>query len=293
MQHDSSTDAIIARAKREVTERQDAAIQQYWGKPWNILLPLLVVAILAVFLFVPAALPAKLLLAMGGVCGLRPSHSYFAAGVQLPMEARMVGIFAGFSLTLIPLLLLRRTNARRLGSRVSVAVLTLFFASMVFDGVNSTLYEFGYPHLYTPNNPLRLLTGLLSGVAVAPFLTWFVGSVAVPAGNRSAITTVRAVWEPFVMLLPIGLFAALVMSEMAVAYLPATLLSVGGIVLVMALAILALLIFSSPLRGRTTRWQQLVTPGALALLVAFAVLAISSYLRWSNVGNIAFLLEQV
>lgn len=280
MQHDSSVDAIIARARGEVAARRAADAQRAWSGPWRNILPGAVVTVFAAFLLAPGALSTKLLIAMGGVCGLRPTHSYFAGGVQLPMEARMVGIFAGFSLTLAALLAFRRVGARRFGSRFSAVLLALFFASMVFDGVNSTLYEFALPYLYAPSNPLRLATGLLSGVALAPFLVWFLNSVALPDTERDTQRIVAANWEPLAMLIPAGLFAMLVISERALAYGPAALLSVGGIVLVPAIAVLALLVFSSPLRGRVARWQMLIAPGALGLLVSFAVLAGSAYLRW-------------
>lgn len=281
MQHDPSVDAIIARARGEVVARREADARQAWSGPWQKILPGVVVVVFAAFLLAPGELPAKLLVAMGGVCGLRPTHSYFAGGVQLPMEARMVGIFAGFSLTLMTLLAFGRAGVRRFGSRFSAALLALFFVSMVFDGVNSTLYEFSLPHLYAPSNPLRLITGLLSGVALAPLLLWFLNSVALPNTGPDTPSIIAASWEPFAMLAPIGIFAALVMGESAVAYVPAALLSVGGIVLVMAIAMVALLVFSSSLRGRVTRWQMLIAPGALGLLISLGVLAVSAYLRWS------------
>lgn len=281
MQNDPSVDAIIARAHDEVAARREAEARQAWGGARQKIFPGVVLAVLVAFLLTPGALPTKLLLAMGGVCGLRPAHSYFAGGVQLPMEARMVGIFAGFSITLITLLAFGRAGARRLGSRVSVALLTLFFAAMALDGINSTLYEFALPHLYAPSNPLRLITGLLSGVAIAPFLLWFLNWVALPNIESEARSVVGASWESIAILAPIGLFAALVMSESAAAYAPAAFLSVVGIVLVMAMVTLTVLVHSSPLRGRVDRWHMLVSPGAFALLTSFGFLAVSAYMRWT------------
>ena len=94
-------DQIIARAQRDVAARRLAAVEHRWGGPWRLLLPALVLAVLVAFLVAPAPLPRKLLLAMGGVCGLRPTHSYFVGGVQLPLEARMTGIYGGFLLTFV------------------------------------------------------------------------------------------------------------------------------------------------------------------------------------------------
>ena len=168
MDNKQPVDQIIAQAQQQVAARRAAEIERQWGGPWQWLLLFIVLAVLLTFLAVPVPLPRKLLLAMGGVCALRPSHSYFVGGVQLPMESRMIGIYAGLTLTLVIFLALRRVGARRLGSRPTIALLALFFLSMAFDGINSTLTDLGLPHLYTSTNVTRLVTGLFSSVAIAP-----------------------------------------------------------------------------------------------------------------------------
>ena len=130
-------DQILARARGEVASRRAAGVDRRWGGRWAWLLPALVLAVLVAFLAAPQPLPRKLLLAMGGVCGLRPAHSYFAGGIQLPIESRMVGIYGGFLITLTMLLALGRFRAKRLGSRPTIMLLVAFFASMAIDGVRS------------------------------------------------------------------------------------------------------------------------------------------------------------
>ena len=123
-------DQIVARAQRDVAERRKAAVERRWGGPWRWLLLFLVLTVLVIFLAAPAPLPRKLLLAMGGVCGLRPAHSYFVGGVQLPLEARMIGIYGGFLLTFVVLLACQRLGARRLGSPLVIGILAICFMSM-------------------------------------------------------------------------------------------------------------------------------------------------------------------
>ena len=187
------------------------------GGWWRLLLPGLVLAILLVFLVVPLPLLRKLLLAMGGVCGLRPEHLYFAGDIQLPIESQMMGIYGGFTLTLLVLLILRRFGARRLGSRLTIALLASFFASMAFDGVNSTLTDLDLFHRYQSTYFTRLVTGLLSGIALAPFLTWLLSVVATRRENDTS-RVMLSVWE---LLLPLSVsadFAALVIHEQALLY---------------------------------------------------------------------------
>lgn len=278
-------DQIIARARQEVAERQIAEMNQRWGGRWRWLLPALVLAVLLAFIATPAPLPRKLLLAMGGVCALRPGHSFFAGGVQLPLESRMTGIYGGFMLTLIVLLAFRRLGARRPGGKLVIGILALFFTSMAFDGINSTLAELGLPHVYTPTNLLRLLTGLLSGIAIAPFLVWLLGIVAVPRTDAPQRAVVRSFWELAALLTLNAGFAALVVDGRAAFYYPIALISVLGVVGVPAIVALLVILAIGGLAGRVTHLRQVVAPGALALLVAFAVLGATAAARWTLVAN--------
>jgi uncharacterized membrane protein len=232
------------------------------------------------FLAVPTAMPQKLLLAMGGICGLRPSHSYFAGTAQLPLEARMLGIYAGAMVTFLAFLLLGRVGARRLGSRITLGLLGLFFLSMVFDGVNSTLYEMELPYLYRPTNPLRLITGLLSGIAVASVLTWLLAVVAAPQRVAEARALVRS---PAALNLPLAAnwaFAAVVMQEPAWAYYPIAALSMGGVVSVLAGVALLCIVGIRRQDGKLTSWQQLIVPGMLSLLASFVFIGVSAVIRY-------------
>lgn len=89
--NEPTAETIIARAQARIAARRANELAPRNDKPWRWLLPVVVVGVLTAFLFAPGPLPQTVLLAMGGVCGLRPTHSYFAAGVQLPLEARMNG----------------------------------------------------------------------------------------------------------------------------------------------------------------------------------------------------------
>ena len=196
----------------------------------------------------------------------------------------MVGIYGGFTLTLIILLSFRRFGPRRFGSKPTVALLAIFFASMAFDGINSTLTELGLPHLYQSTNVTRLVTGLLSGIAVAPLLTWLLGVVATPHENDRSRAIFYSPWELLLPLTVSACFGVLVMREQALLYYPIALASVGGVVLSTAMAALLVVLAISGLKQRVTRPRQLVAPGALALLIAFAVLAATAAVRWTGMG---------
>lgn len=280
-------DEILTRARQEVAERRMAEIEQRWGGSKRWMLPLVVFVLLGVFVAVPGSLPQKLLWSMGGVCNLRPSHSYFAGDIQLPLEARMIGIYGGFMVT-VPLLLgLGRWGTRRLGNPVTIGVLVVMFGSMAFDGVNSTLMEMKLPHLYTTTNPIRLVTGLLSGIALAPFMVWLASIVLFPQAPRGNRPVVRSPWE---LALPIAVntvFGVLIMREIPWLYYPLALLGVGGIVTSLAGAVLLAIVTLSNLDRRISHVRQLVAPASLALILTFVTLASIAALRWSTVGPVA------
>lgn len=273
-------DQIIAQAKRHVAERRQARLERQ-DAAWRwLLLALLTTVVLGFFLY-PAPLPQKLLLAMGGVCGLRPAHSYFAGSLQLPLEARDTGIYAGLTLTLGWLLIRRHLKAARIGEWITTSVLGLMFLSMVFDGVNSTLIELNRPHLYPTTNITRLVTGLLSGVATGVVVAWLLGGYLRP---RTAPLLPALIASPRELLGPLALcalFGLIVIYQQAWGYYPVALLSIGGLLLLLTGVALLLILHVGRLRGRIATARELLAPAALALLIAFAVLAGSALLRWS------------
>src|SRR5258707_1247008 len=105
-----------------------------------------------------------------GICPQRPSHSLFLGGQQMPIEARMAGMFAGFLIGAGYIAARGRGRALRLPGRWMTLLLLGFGALLGADGLNALFFDFGLPHLYTPYNPIRLATGLLTGLAMASFL---------------------------------------------------------------------------------------------------------------------------
>ncbi len=277
-----TADQVAAPARREVPGHA----HRRWGGAWPRLLGALALTTLGAFLIAPWPLHEKLLAAMGGVCALRPSHSYFAGAAQLPLEARTTGIYAGFALTTGLLLAFRRAEARRLASTPVISVLGLGFAAMVFDGVNSTLAEAGLPHLYTPRNALRLATGLLSGTALAPVLLWLLSTVAMPGTRVAESSVLRSPWELGVPVGVSALFAALVVSEHPLSYGPVALLSVAGVVALTTSAALLLVLLVGDLDGRVTHRRQLLAPGGVALLLALGLLASAATVRWTLLDGV-------
>ena len=146
-------------------QRSDRPVSGREWKTWQLGWWLLAGAGLAAFLLAPGLLPDKLMALAAGVCPQRAGHSYFLAGLQLPLEARMLGIFGGFLGTALYVWL--GGLALQLPGRARFAVLMGLVALTVADGLNATAYDFALGALYRPDNAVRLATGLLAGVATA------------------------------------------------------------------------------------------------------------------------------
>ncbi len=101
-----------------------------------------------------------------GLCHQLPERSFFGGGVQVPVCARDTGIYIGFC---VALLLIARLHGpgrpRGFPTAWGWTAFALMLGSMAIDGGTQLV------GLRESTNSLRLLTGLLSGFAVAMLLT--------------------------------------------------------------------------------------------------------------------------
>ena len=241
-----------------------------WEPPVWALAALGAVYVIAVaaLVFVPGATLIERLRALdGGICAQLPSHSYFLGGQQLPLCSRNSGIYLGFALGFLTLLGAGRIRASRLPSKWVAITLLGLVAMMGADGFNSVFLDLGLPHLYQPQNPLRLLTGFGAGVAMVSFI--------VPVSNQLLwrVDDERPSFGAFrqvALVTPWLLLAFLaIISQMGVFLYPVAVLETLGLLMALTLVNLVFLLSFTPLMGRFTRWRQ-VFP-VFTLCAAFAV----------------------
>lgn len=236
------------------------------------------VLLVVAFLLLPWPLMDKLRAIGSTVCMLRPSHSYFMAGEQLPLEARTQGIYAGMLLGL-GYLLLRRARATHLPSKPILVVLAGFVASMAFDGLNSTAYDAGLPYLYTPTNFLRLATGLLAGAALAPALL-FLLSISL-RGKRQARPVMGSFRELAGLLLVEAVFLVAVLFGPDWLLVPISLITAGGVVVAFFVAALAAVVALARNRKQVARWwSQLLLVNAASMLTVVVLGVLLAYKLW-------------
>src|SRR5260370_7987811 len=92
-----------------------------------------------------------------GVSAQRPSHSVFLGGEQLPLEARMGGIFLGFLCALALVAVLGRMPAGQPPPGAMGAACWALIALTRLHRPNPFLSHGNPPHPYSPNpSPLSL-----------------------------------------------------------------------------------------------------------------------------------------
>ncbi len=166
---------------------------------------------------------------LSGVCHQISTHSLYYDGLPLPLCARCTGTFLGLIVGLLALWIWgqgRRTGLPSVRVMVFLAALVALWA---LDGANSWLGPLlaGGP-LYTPNNALRLLTGVGMGTVLAVLLYPILNYAMWGSADSRRVGDGRSFW--FVALMetalaaitllwrgaPYGLMVALVTMSVAV-----------------------------------------------------------------------------
>ena len=198
------------------------------------------------------------------VCHRIDLRSFHLGDRQLPLCARCTGIYLG---ALLALGVLGRKRLGALPPRWIVVVLIGFIGVMGFDGVNSYLTFFpGLPHLYEPQNWLRLVTGTFDGLAM--------GALIAPVFNQ----TLWARWENRAALAGprdlLGLSAggliliSLVLTDNPVVLYPLAILSAVGVVALLTVLDTVIVLVVARHENRAQGWG-----GALWPLMAGFTLA--------------------
>ena len=259
---------------------------------WSVLaLVALVLALNVVLPGLPGAdrgLTGRLTALMAGICPQRPSHSYTLGGVQLPLEARIMGMFGGLLAGVVELAVVAGRRRIACWPRPQVA-LTLAFGLgiMAFDGTNAFFFDLGLPHAYTPDLRVRLGTGMLAGVAMAFALVPIAAQTAAGPDAAEVLGPAPGWRDAGSALLAGSAFALLVASRRAALLAPVALVGSGGVLLgltlinrtVLAGLFLLLAGGRAGAAGVITGWQATPMLDAAAAMAAIAELIALALLR--------------
>ncbi len=193
-------------------------------------------------------------------------RTYVFGDLTMPLCARCSGQYLGFLVGLAMAWVWRRPRASGWPPRPLLVVLILFLAVWAFDGLNSYGYlVLGRPILYLPQNPLRLATGELQGLAICfLFLPIFNQTFWMEEDSRPLLGSGR---DLAAALAAAGIVFLAVNSRWLPLFYPLALLSAAGAFLLLSMVgILFLLLFLHRENSNRT-WRDLLAwllPGMAA-----------------------------
>jgi uncharacterized membrane protein len=239
---------------------------------------LLLAALLLILLFGLAASPPGLLGkadAIGyAVCHRIDLRSFHLGDRQLPLCARCTGTFLGTIAGALLLIAFGRGRSAAWPPRGILFVLAFTVIPWGLDGVNSYLSLFPqFPHVYTPQNWLRLTTGTFLGMSMA--------AVFLPAVNQSLWKSpspepiLRNFRELLLYFLAAPVLIGLVLPENPIILYPLAVLSTAGVLFLLTGVYVALLLMAVKREGQAENWRDawpVIAGGlALALLQIYAI----------------------
>lgn len=229
-----------------------------------------------------AALNWKMYAVVHGVCA--QVHNVELGGLQLPICARNTGIYSSFLVTLLFLLALGRSRAAKLPPLPITVLLVAFVPIMAVDGINSMLRDMLLPHLYTPMNWLRTLTGTGMGVAIAVLLV-LVLNISLRK-NPETETRVMKNWLELGAAIGLNLLVLLAMyGNIGFMYWPIAISAWSGIIGVLYLVNLLLSSLIMGYDGKVTRLAQLTKPATLAIFFTLFELGLMASVRFWAEGS--------
>jgi uncharacterized membrane protein len=225
------------------------------------------------------------------ICHQFPDHTFHNNGVPLPLCARCTGIYLGFLSGLVGMALLRRQHAIDLPPTGILAVLVMFIAAMVFDGINSFLGSIpGLPQLYPSQNWLRLATGTLHGLAIS-VIAYPVVSISIwRAGLTENVAIIETGREFAAFVAVAGGIILLVLLENPLLLYPLAVLSTLGVILMLTLLNTVLVLVVTRCEAAARSWRDVLLPATMALAISFLLIGGVGWLRDSvtTAANLPF-----
>ena len=248
------------------------------------LLPLLAVGVAALVfiswvLNTPEGLLGKADAVGYAICHRIDLRSFHLGSRQLPLCARCTGIYLGVMGGILALAVLGRGRAGGLPRGGVLYVLLGFTALMGIDGVNSYLTFFPHlPHLYEPQNWLRLTTGALNGLTVAAFI--------VPVFNQTVWSNwderLAVSWRELGALILVGaVMIGLVLIENPIILYPLALLSALGVVVLLTALFTSILLIVTRRANRAVNWRGAFLPLVIGFTLAMLQIGLVDALRYA------------
>jgi uncharacterized membrane protein len=284
---ENAADEIIRLAQQQIAERQEREAREQGMQtesrlrhemPWRWMYASAGAVLLMALLFSPGApLQWKMYAIVHGVCA--QEHNILLGGLQFPLCARNSGLYMSFLLTLGYIYAIGRGRAGRIPPWPITAALILFVVIMGVDGFNSMFLDIGQPHLYTPDNRLRTLTGMGMGISIAVLLH-IVLNMTLRKNVDDQMPVLRNWWELLGIMAVDLLALAAIYANLGIMFWPLAFTAFFGITGVLYMISLLLTSLFMGYEGSITSIRQLARPATVAIIPTLIILGAMSYLRF-------------
>mgnify|MGYP001817402613 CR=1 FL=1 len=251
------------------------------------LVVLLAAATLLAFLIAtPDGLLTKADMVGYAVCHRIGSHSLSIAGRQTPLCARCSGTFIGALIAFFgQAVVLRRRRAAEFPPTPIIVILVGFTVVWAADGLNSYMALINGPHLYEPQNWLRLTTGALNGLTMSaivyPVLNFTLWQR--PVSERA----VRNTRDLGVLLLLEAGMVGLLLTQWSLLLYPLALLSALGVLALLTTVNSMLVLIIARRENVAETWRGAIIPLLAGLTVSLIQVGAIDLLRYTLTGTLS------
>lgn len=253
--------------------------------PWLIVV-LAVTALLAFLVVTPDGLLTKADMIGYAVCHRLEGHSFTIAGRQLPLCARCTGTFIGALTGFFgQAVVLRRRRAAEFPPLYIIIILAGFILFWAADGLNSYLTLINGPHLYEPENWLRLITGALNGLTMSAlvypvfnFTLW-----RCPAPERA----IRNLRDLGVLLVLEAGIVGLVLTRWPCLLYPLALVSALAVLTLLTSVNSMLVVMIVRRENVVDTWSQAIVPLLVGFTVSLVQIGVIDVVRYALTGTLS------
>lgn len=219
------------------------------------------------------------------VCHRITDRSFTIAGRQMPLCARCTGIYLGVTLSFTVLALAGRRRWSQLPPLRIMLILIGFVVLMGIDGLNSYSHFFeDLPHLYEPQNWMRLVTGTGAGLAMGLILFSALSQTLWREQNHRPVLS--SLWElAGIVFLAIILVIMVLSNQPTILYVLGLASAIGVIIALMSINGAAALILIKK-DAQATSWRQAFFPLSIGLLLALLQIGAIGFVRYSATGTL-------
>jgi uncharacterized membrane protein len=223
------------------------------------------------------------------VCHRIDGRSFHIGVRQLPLCARCTGQYLGAVIGLVFLWIFGKHRSGTPPKRI-IGLMILLIIIYTVDGLNSYFYlpPFlrifpGMPHLYQPSNVLRLFTGTGMGLIIAMILyPSFWGSIIANPDPRPVINELRTLF----IFLGLGILVdLLILTESKYVLFPASVISAGGVVLLLSMVYTILWIRITHKENQFTGLSQITRYAIVGLMITMTQIALFDLIRYIITGT--------